>query len=150
MKARFVLDTSCMVAAVCAWHAAHDATLKEISRRLAAGKELVSAAPALVEAYSVLTRFPPPHRLRAADALALLDANFISDRRVVALSATDYVRLLRGAPEDGIAGGQTYDAVIAHCAVKARARELFTLNENDFLPWHGTAFEVIVPAGPLQ
>ncbi len=34
-------------------------------------------APALVEAYAVLTRLPPPHRLSVPDALALLEANFI-------------------------------------------------------------------------
>lgn len=150
MKARFLLDTSCIVAAVSAWHAAHEVTLKEISHRVAAGHELVSAAPALVEAYSVLTRLPTPHRLAAPDAVTLLDTNFIVRRRVVTLGAEDYVSLLRGAPAEGVSGGRTYDAVIAACATKARAQELLTLNEEDFLAWHGREFRVFVPGRSVQ
>src|SRR6184192_3362205 len=63
MKPRFLLDTSCLVAAVCSWHMHHEATAAEISRRLSRGEEPVMAAPALVEAYAVLTRLPAPHRL---------------------------------------------------------------------------------------
>src|SRR5439155_4456381 len=62
-------DTSCLVAAVCAWHEHHAAAAREIERRLAAGEPMIVAAPALVESYAVLTRLPPPHRLRPADAL---------------------------------------------------------------------------------
>ena len=45
MKPRFLLDTSCLVAAVCSWHMHHEATAAEISRRLSRGEEPVMAAP---------------------------------------------------------------------------------------------------------
>ena len=42
-------------------------------------------APALVEAYAVLTRLPPPHRLSPDMALALLENNFLKLATVIAL-----------------------------------------------------------------
>ena len=54
-----------------------------------------------------------------ADALALLDANFIRARRVLALDSKSYCALLRRAPGEEVSGGRTYDAVIAACALRA-------------------------------
>ncbi len=45
----YLLDTSCLVAAVCAWHRHHDATRREIERRDTAGEKLVLAAHSLAE-----------------------------------------------------------------------------------------------------
>jgi predicted nucleic acid-binding protein len=33
----------------------------------------------------------------------------------------------------GIAGGAIYDAVLAHCALKAKARAIYTWNTKDFV-----------------
>jgi predicted nucleic acid-binding protein len=84
----FSPDTSCMVAAVCGWHESHLAAREAIERRLRQADTMLVAGPALVEAYAVLTRLPPPHRLSASDAVALLDANFIALGRVVTTIAT--------------------------------------------------------------
>ena len=67
-----------MVAAVCSWHEHHSQAAAEIDRRLDRGEQLCTPAPALVEAYAVLTRLPPPHRLSAADAWALVEGNFVT------------------------------------------------------------------------
>jgi predicted nucleic acid-binding protein len=130
-KIRTLLDTSCIVAAVCAWHERHDAARTAVELCLRTGNDLVLAAPALVEAYAVLTRLPPPHRLSGRDALALLDANW-GETETVSLTAAEYWRLLRECPGAGTTGGQTYDAVIAACARKARAQRLLTLNLEHF------------------
>ena len=143
----FVPDTSCMVAAVCAWHEHHSRAATEINRRLTLKEPMLLAAPALVEAYAVLTRLPPPHRLSATDALALLDASFISAGKTVALDAASYRSLLRQAATDGIAGGRMYDAVIARCALKAKASALLTFNAQHFLSLATAELEIIVP-GP--
>ena len=120
---KFLPDTSCMVAAICSWHEHHARAAAEIERRLGRGDALVVAAPALVETYSVLTRLPSPHRLSPTDSQTLLEASFLSDgAETVALDADGYVRLIRGAPERGIAGGSTYDAVIVACAASAGVR----------------------------
>ncbi len=145
MKVRFLPDTSCMVAATCSWHEDHESAAREISRRLSSGEVMVVAAPALVEAYAVLTRLPAPYRLRPTDALGILDANFMSGRHVVALGAGEYVSFLRGAPGSEVAGGRAYDAVIARCAAKARASFLLTFNHQDFSAWNGKLFRVVVP-----
>ena len=141
----FLPDTSCIVAAVCTWHEHHDRAAEEIERRLSRDETMIVAAPALVESYAVLTRLPPPHRLSPADALALLEANFMSVARIVALDGKSYLTLLRRAPDDGVAGGLTYDAVIAGCAFKARAAVLLTFNQSHFLSFAERGMEIIVP-----
>lgn len=91
------------------------------------------AAPTLIEAYSVLTRFPLPNRLAPADALTLIEQSFVGAAAdVVALGWEDYVRLFRSAPDQGIVGGRAYDAVIAACAVLASVDAVLTLNERHF------------------
>lgn len=144
--ATFFVDTSCIVAAVCTWHKHHPGAAAEIERRLGARERLATAAHALAEAYAVLTRFPAPHRLAPADALALLEGNFIDGARVVALDADGYRSLLRRAGKEGISGGRTYDAVIAECALKAKAAVLLTFNATHFVHLDATAVRVVVPA----
>ena len=133
-----------MIAAVCSWHERHGQAADEIQQRLERRERMVVAAPALVEAYAVLTRLPPPHRLSPEDSLVLLEANFIKGGRTIALQAGSYQDLLRRAPKDGVAGGQTYDAVIAMCAVKAKASTLLTFNPSDF-QFAAKRLEIIVP-----
>ena len=144
---RFLPDTSCMVAVLCGWHEHHERAAREIERRLERGEVLVVAAPALVETYAVLTRLPPPHRLSPVDSQALLEANFMGDSvETVALEAEVYVRLLRGAPERGIAGGRTYDTVIVACGMAAGVDVILTFNERQFRLLAGQDIEVLVPA----
>jgi predicted nucleic acid-binding protein len=123
-----------MVAAVCSWHEHHPAALEEIDRRLGEGEDLLVPAPALVETYAVLTRLPAPHRLSPADAWALLDANFIQPATLVALPSSSYVKVLRRAVAEGVAGGRTYDVVIAACVRHGRAETVVTLNRRHFDP----------------
>ena len=126
-----MLDTSCLVAAVCSWHEHHAATAADIARRASARQTLILAAPSLVEAYAVLTRLPPPHRLTPVDAWSLIDGNW-GVTRLTALSANEYRRTLRAVVTDDVRGGQTYDALIAACARKARVAELVTWNVAHF------------------
>lgn len=142
---KFLLDTSCMVAAVCSWHDHHDSTAKEVTRRLARGDQLISAAPALIESYSVLTRLPSPQRLSPSDALAILEMSFVTNTEIVALASHSYLTLLRKAPASGVYGGRTYDAVIAECAVQAKVAALLTLNESHFKNWESDRLKIIVP-----
>ncbi len=134
-----------MIAAVCAWHEHHDRAGREIERRLRQADPMFVAAPALVEAYAVLTRLPAPHRLSARDAVTLLQANFMRGGKVVALDGKAYRALLRGAPGDGIAGGQIYDAVIAACAIRAKGATLLTFNASHFVPFARRGLEIVVP-----
>jgi predicted nucleic acid-binding protein len=126
----FAVDTSCMIAAVCTWHEAAG----EIERRLGRGERMAIPAPALVEAYAVLTRLPAPHRLAPADAWALVKGNFIERRQVVALTGRLYVGVLHDLVQQAFGGGRAYDAVIAACADHAGADVLLTFNTRHFNP----------------
>ena len=123
-----------MVAAVCSWHEHHRAAVASIERRFERGDRLAVAAHALVETYAVLTRLPAPHRLAPADAWTLIEANFVDQAEVIALTSGDLVAMLRGLAKGGIGGGRTYDAVIAGSAVQARADVLLTFNARHFDP----------------
>ena len=134
-----------MIAAMCSWHEHHELAANEIDRRLARREKMIVAAPALVEAYAVLTRLPPPHRISPEAAITLLDNNFMKSVTVIALTAKSYEALLRLAPKIGLAGGRTYDAVIGTCAEQGRASTVLTFNGDDFMAL-GKDFAVVVPA----
>jgi hypothetical protein len=51
---------------------------------------------------------------------------------------------LRLAPEGGIAGGRTYDAVIRTCAERGKASTVPTSNAGDFAAL-GKDFAVVIP-----
>ena len=120
-----------MVAALCTWHEHHEITKAEIERSLNIKDALIFAAPSLVETFAVLTRLPLPHRLSIHDALMLLESNW-SGAEVVALTPSEYWKLLRECRDAGIGGGQVYDAVIMACARKSRVERLLTWNLEHF------------------
>lgn len=128
---RVLLDASCLVAAVLPQHEHHAATVDDLTRRRAAGDVVVLAAYGLTEAYAVLTRLPSPHRLAAADALAVLERNW-GKSETIALTAAETWRVLRDQAAAGMGGGRIYDAQIAQCARKARAGEILTWNLRHF------------------
>ena len=130
----FTLDTSCLVAAVCAWHEHHAAAADEIEARLGRGERLVLAAHVLVEAYAVLTRLPPPHRLAPGDAWTLIRANFVEQAGITALTGAEHVGVLAKLAATSIRGGRTYDALIGAVAQKAGAAALLTFNPRHFEP----------------
>ena len=130
----FTLDSNCLVAAVCTWHEHHQTVADDIETRLRRRERLVVVAQTLVEAYAVLTRLPAPHRLAPADAWALLEANFVRRRRLTALQARAYARLLDDLARQEVGGGRTYDALIAECARLGGVTHLVTFNRRHFDP----------------
>jgi predicted nucleic acid-binding protein len=144
MALAFLPDTSCRIAAVCSWHEHHEATADEIESRLDGRAKMMVAAPALVEAYAVLTRLPPPHRLSPQTALTLLENNFVQLETVIALNAKPNQALLLTAPKNNVAGGRAYGAVIGACAEQGQAAAVLTFNAGDFEAL-GQDYEVVVP-----
>jgi len=69
-----------------------------------------------IEAYAVLTRLPPPHRLSPQTALALMENNFLRLGSVIALNTKSYQALLRGAPKNNVAGGRVGRSVVQNRA----------------------------------
>lgn len=110
-------DTSVLVAALAGWHERHG----DANRALAG----VSAAPAhaLLECYSVLTRMPSGLAVPAGDAASVIEGRFAP----LALPARQRARLARTLAEAGVAGGSSYDGLVALEAA-AHGHELLTLD----------------------
>jgi len=138
-------DTSCIVAAVSSWHEHHERAINEIQSRLKKRQKMIVAGHALIEAYSVLTRLPAPHRISAQDASTLLLANFVENVETVTLNPSGYTQLLEDAAHAGIFGSRIYDAVIAASARQARAGTLITFNARHFQDLAGDDLEIVLP-----
>jgi len=122
-----------VVAAFATWHFAHDAAL-----------DVVQSSPTLpghagLEAYSVLTRLPPPHRANKDDVRAFLARTFpgewlVLPGKAVALLVEEFARR-------GIYGGATYDGLIGATA-RASGAVLHTCDRRARLVYERLGVEV--------
>lgn len=106
-------DTSVVVAAFASWHEGHSAARRALDRAVKI------PAHVLLEAYSVLTRLPPPHRADPSLVVEFLRSRFPDVP--LTLPAADCRDLVAEAASAGIEGGAIYDALIAATARAARA-----------------------------
>ena len=114
-------DTSIVVAAFASWHEHHEAA----RRALDGGVRLIEHCA--LETYSVLTRLPPPHRSPGAVVRDFIRIRF--PQPFLRLSVPAYKAFLLGLPEHDVAGGATYDALVAATAAASRA-ELVTCDRR--------------------
>lgn len=84
-------------------------------------------AHSLAEVYATMTRMPGKHRISGEQAM-LFVANIRERLAVIALDGDEYADALGAAAGAGIVGGCTYDALLAHCALKAKAEAIYTWN----------------------
>lgn len=103
------LDTSVAVPLLVATHEAHD-----LVRRWCAGRAVALSGHAAVETYSVLTRLPGDARLLPLDAATLMNERFDPP---LALDAGTFNHVVDVLAAVGIAGGATYDALVALAAI---------------------------------
>lgn len=104
------VDSSVVIAGFANWHEHHTVAHQALTEH----PSLV--AHAAVEAYSVLTRLPPPHRAQPAIIQEFIAARFTNPFLV--LSDTGYQELLAAVASGQVTGGQTYDALIAFTAAE--------------------------------
>jgi predicted nucleic acid-binding protein len=107
------VDTSVVVAGFASWHEGHQSAAAALSRKPRV------PAHVLVEAYSVLTRLPPPHRAPADLVAAFLAERF--PEAPLVLPARAHLELVEASARNGLAGGAIYDALIAATARHAGA-----------------------------
>jgi predicted nucleic acid-binding protein len=106
-------DTSVLVAAFARWHTEHPLAAAALSRVDAVVDHVV------IETFSVLTRLPPPRRVRAPLVTTFLGDHFPrSTPRLPGVLPSD---LLVAARHAGIVGGAVYDLVVALSARQAGA-----------------------------
>ena len=89
------------------------------------------AAHSLAEVYATLTRLPGRNRLSGEQVMLFIE-NIREHVTPVALTADEYYAALLEVSAIGIAGGTTYDALIARCALKAKADTIYTWNLRHF------------------
>lgn len=107
------VDTSVVVAGFASWHEAHASAAAVLARHPRV------PAHVLIEAYSVLTRLPPPHRAPADVVATFLEARFADGPLV--LPGRRVQRLLATVARSGLSGGNIYDALIGATAAYAGA-----------------------------
>jgi predicted nucleic acid-binding protein len=111
------VDTSVAVPLLVTSHRHHDLVAK-----WAKGRTLGLSGHALAETYSVLTRLPGDARVSPVDAVALIDENFAESFPLGARAAR---AAHREFARRGIAGGATYDGLVA-LAARERGAVLVT------------------------
>ena len=107
------VDSSVAIAAFASWHEFHAE-----ARRILAEKPSI-VAHAAIETYSVLTRLPEPQRVAPGLVVEFLAANFSGPPLV--LSAKVAKMIPARLAELEVAGGATYDGLIAFTAASHRA-----------------------------
>jgi predicted nucleic acid-binding protein len=126
---KFFFDTSVLVPVFVDEHPHHEASLAVFLR--SDKKRGSCAAHSLSEVYAPLTRLPGKHRASASEAMLFLE-NMEERLVLISLDAEEYWRAVMHSAESGIVGGMIYDALLAHCALKARAETIFTWNVEHF------------------
>lgn len=126
---RSFFDTSALVPVFYGDHVHHAAS---IARFIQCDKGSgCCAAHSLVEVYSTLTRMPGRHRISSEQAMLFIDS--IRERlSAVALDGEESAIALKAAASVGIVGGGIYDAMIAHCALKAKADVIYSWNTRHY------------------
>jgi predicted nucleic acid-binding protein len=131
------VDSSVVVAGFASWSEQHEAASEVIDE----ATRLV--AHSALEAYSVLTRLPRPHRAPADVVEQYLLDQF--GQPWLTLSAARHRRLLSSCAASSIAGGATYDALIAWTA-KAHGASLASCDRRAAATYRAVGVDV-VPVG---
>jgi len=84
-----------------------------------------------VEVYATLSRMPGKHRISGEQGMLFI-SNIRERLTIVSLTADEYGDMLQKFTAMGIVGGTIYDALLATCALKAKAETLFTWNTRHY------------------
>lgn len=137
-------DSPVLVPVFYADHPQHASSTKLF---LEAGKNDFCALRTLGEVYATLTGLPLRPRITGPEGISIVKQ--IRERlTLITLSEQEYVSALELASSGTIVGAAVYDALIAHCAVKAGAAILLTWNVRDFTRL-GSAIALLVKT-PLE
>jgi predicted nucleic acid-binding protein len=106
-------------------HERHDSCVAAFKRY--DKKQAACGAHSLAEVYGSLTRMPGRHRISSERAL-LFVATLRERFTIVALTEEEYFQCIEANAALGVVGGTIYDALLAHCALKAKAEAMYWWN----------------------
>ena len=127
MKAFF--DTSVLVATFYGDHQHHARSIDCFLRFRKS--EACCGVHSLAEVYSSLTGMPGKARVSGDQAMLFL-ANIRERLTLVTLDEAQYFQAIEEVSGLGITGGAVYDALLARCALQAKAQAIYTWNTKDF------------------
>jgi len=123
-------DTSVLIATFYAHHQFHRPSIETFLRFKK--NEACCGAHSLAEIYSSLTGRTGRDRVGGDQAMLFL-GNVRERLTIVSLSDREYFTVLEQSAALGIADGAIYDALLGHCALKAKAQTIYTWNVKDFM-----------------
>lgn len=144
-SATTALDTSVIISGLLSWHEDHKAASAALTGLFESGDEVILPLHSLIEAYAVMTRLPPPHRLSAKEALDVLEGSFRSRSNLIGLAAKEGWDFLRELSRRNLVGGTSYDSLILASARKGGAQRLLTFNRAHFERVGTEDIEIVVP-----
>jgi predicted nucleic acid-binding protein len=123
-------DTSVLIATFYVHHQFHQPSIDLIVRFKK--HEACCGAHSLAEIYSSLTGRSGRERVSGAEAMLFL-GDILERLTIVSLDYQEYFKVLEVSSTLGIGGGAIYDALLGHCALKAKAQTIYTWNTKDFM-----------------
>jgi predicted nucleic acid-binding protein len=126
---KWFFDTSVLIPAFVEDHKDHDrclAVYAPSNKRFAC-----CAAHSLAEVYAGVTRLPGAFRASPEQAILFL-TDIEEHLTIVSLDSAEALTTIRQAAANGIMGATIYDALLAACAIKAKAETIYTDNERHF------------------
>ena len=123
------LDTSVSIATFYVHHQFHQPSIDLIVRFKK--NEACCGAHSLAEIYSSLTGRTGRECVGGAEALLFL-GDVVERLTVGSLDYQEYFEVLEASSALAITGGAVYDALLGHCALKAKAPTIYTWNTKDF------------------
>jgi predicted nucleic acid-binding protein len=124
------LDTSVLIATFYGDHEHHAPSLDLFLRF--GKKDACCGVHSLAEVYATLTGMPGKWRV-GGDAALLFLRDIRENLTLVMLDERDYFQVMQEAATAKLASGAIYDALLGHCAFKAKAETLYTWNTKDFV-----------------
>ena len=113
-------------------HPMHKRAFPWLKQARAKEIDMILAAHTIAELYAVLSTLPIKPRISPIIARKLISENIETVAKIISLTPREYVSVIKQISELGLAGGITYDALIAKVAQKANVERLLTLDTNHF------------------
>ena len=132
MKEKVLFDTNVLVAGIVKFHPHFNRANPWLRKVVQQKIELIVASHSLAEVYAVLTNYPVKPRFAPGTINRIIQEDIVKYAKIVALTGTDYLTVIRRLSEQGIVGGMIYDALILRAAQKEKVSKILTLNPEHF------------------